>query len=106
MVALDWTNDITIALLVLTFELLIFLPFIGWYVERRIEDRLPEILNKIAENPKCVDAIKKLASKFGMPTGGKMTLNNALGFAIPMLLQKFLGGLPAQVPAIQPPTPP
>ena len=100
-------NDLIIAGLVLTLELCVFLPFIGWYVVRMIVKNLPTIMDQIASNQANIDAIKKLLGKFGV-AGSKMSLNTAIGTGVnmllPMILQRFFGGL--QPPAAPPPPPP
>ena len=101
-------NDLTIAGFVLLLELCVLLPFIGWYVVRMIVRNLPTILSQISEDPKNIEAIKKLVSKFGLPTGGKMTVNNAIGMAMNALIPRLIGGLfqgPAQPPPPELPPP-
>ena len=110
---MDWatlTNDLVTAALVLTFELCIFLPFIGWYVLRVIKAQMPEILEVIATDEKSLEALKRLGQKFGLPDLSKITPQKAIGQALamglPYLMQRLLGGtMPPPQPPVTPPPP-
>lgn len=102
----DWGNDLITSGLVILWEVVGLLPLLTWFILREIRRQLPSLMTALANDPQFVQALKMMASKFGM-SAGKMTMGNALGMGmnmiLPMILQRIMGGAGGGAPPAAPP---
>jgi len=97
---IDWANDLVTSGLVILWEVVGLVPLLTWFILTQIKKRLPDLMIELANDPKFQVAMRQLGAKVGQAAMPKMTINNAIGMALPFLLQRFFGGPP------QPPPPP